>query len=528
MCISVQQLTYTHPDKEVLFQGVSFSLTKGQKIALIGDNGSGKSTLMHLLKGDLKPSSGEIICSSDPYYIPQHFGQYNQMTVAQALRIDSKLRALHAILNNDASSQNFYLLNDDWTIEERSQAALSQWGMGHLPLTASLDSLSGGEKTRLFLAGIDIHEPGLILFDEPTNHLDYHYRGKLYDFITSSRKAMVIISHDRALLNLLPETYELRKDGITYYAGNYEFYKIQKEQEVLSLQVKLEEQEKELRLARKTAREIAERNQKRDIRNKKNVEQKGIARIVVNTLRNKAENSTAKQKGTHEQKMGSLKENINDIRKSMPDMKAMRTDFSESGLHAGKILVSAKDINFSYNDNSLWKDPLNFQIKSGERILLRGSNGSGKTTLLKLITGQLLPQQGILELAGFTHVYLDQEYSIINNRLTVYEQIQQFSTGLQEYEIKTILNRFLFSYQSWDKECALLSGGEKMKLALSCLMVSSNTPDIFILDEPTNNIDIRNIEILTATVRDFGGTVLLVSHDMYFINQMDIDYEIEL
>ena len=107
-------------------------------------------------------------------------------------------------------------------------------------------------------------------------------------------------------------------------------------------------------------------------------------------------------------------------------MKAMRTDFSESGLHAGKILVSAKDINFSYNDNSLWKDPLNFQIKSGERILLRGSNGSGKTTLLKLITGQLLPQQGILELAGFTHVYLDQEYSIINNRLTVYEQIQQF------------------------------------------------------------------------------------------------------
>ena len=133
-----------------------------------------------------------------------------------------------------------------------------------------------------------------------------------------------------------------------------------------------------------------------------------------------------------------------------------------------------------------------------------------------------------MELADFTHVYLDQEYSIINNGLTVYEQIRQFSTGLQEHEIKTILNRFLFSYQSWDKECALLSGGEKMKLAFSCLMVSSNTPDIFILDEPTNNIDIRNIEILTATVRDFGGTVLLVSHDIYFINQMDIDYEIEL
>lgn len=528
MCISVQQLTYTHPDKEVLFQDISFTVAKGQKIALIGDNGSGKSTLMHLLNGDLKPSSGEIIRSSDPYYIPQHFGQYNRMTVSQALRIDSKLKALHAILNNDTSPQNFSLLNDDWAIEERSQAALSHWGMGHIALTTPLDDLSGGEKTKLFLAGIEVHEPGLILFDEPTNHLDYHYRAKLYDFISSSRKTMVIISHDRALLNLLPETYELKKEGITYYAGNYEFYKIQKEQEIVSLQARLEQQEKELRLARKTAREAAERKQKRDVRNNKGTADKGIPRIMINLLKNKAENSSAKLKETHEQKLDSLVENIGKIRKSLPDTKAMKTDFGESGLHAGKILVSAKDINFSYDANPLWKDSLNFQIKSGERILLRGSNGSGKTTLLKLITGQLLPQQGMLDLADFTYVYLDQEYSIINNGLTVYEQILQFSSGLHEHEIKTILNRFLFFYRSWDKECGLLSGGEKMKLALSCLMVSSNTPDVFILDEPTNNIDIRNVEILTSTVRDFGGTVLLVSHDTYFIHRMNIDYEIEL
>jgi ATPase subunit of ABC transporter with duplicated ATPase domains len=330
------------------------------------------------------------------------------------------------------------------------------------------------------------------------------------------------------LLNMLSEIYELKKDRVTYYAGNYEFYKIQNEQEINLLQAKLGEQEKELRQARKTAREAAERKQKRDVRNNKGAADKGIPRIMINLLKNKAENSAAKLKEAHEQKLDSLVENIGKIRKSLPDMKSMKTDFSTSALHVGKILITAKDVNFSYNANPLWKDSLNFRIKSGERILLRGSNGSGKTTLLRLITGQLLPQQGVLELADFTYAYLDQEYSIINNGLTVYEQIRQFSTGLQEHEIKTILNRFLFSYTSWDKKCSLLSGGEKMKLALSCLMVSANTPDVFILDEPTNNIDIRNIEILTSTVRDYEGTVLLVSHDQYFTGQMNIDYEIEL
>ncbi|GAB6122371.1 ribosomal protection-like ABC-F family protein [Dysgonomonas termitidis] len=528
MCISVQQLSYIHPDKEELFQDISFSITKGQKVALIGDNGSGKSTLMHILKGDLFPVSGKVIRTSHPYYIPQHFGQYNRVTVAQALRMDDKLRALHAILNGDASARNFSILDDDWDIEERSRIALSLWGLDYIDFSTSLDSLSGGEITKLFLAGIGIHEPGLILFDEPTNHLDYHYRDKLYDFISSSRKTMLIISHDRMLLNMLPEIYELRKDGIAYYAGNYEFYKMQKEQEMNSLQAKLEEQEKELRRARKIAQEVAERNQKRDARNKKDIQQKGIARIIVNTLRNKAENSTAKQKDAHEQKMGSLRENIGDIRKSLPDMKSMKTDFSTSALHAGKILITAKDVNFGYGADLLWKNPLNFQIKSGERVLLRGSNGSGKTTLLQLLTRQLPPQAGILTTADFSYVYLDQEYSIINNDHSVYEQIRQFSTGLQEHEIKTILNRFLFSYSSWDKKCGLLSGGEKMKLALSCLMVSANTPDVFILDEPTNNIDIRNVEILTSTIRDYKGTILLVSHDQYFIGQMNIDYEIEL
>ena len=147
---------------------------------------------------------------------------------------------------------------------------------------------------------------------------------------------------------------------------------------------------------------------------------------------------------------------------------------------------------------------------------------------MKLITRFLEASEGLLTLADFRYVFLDQEYSIIDNRLSIFEQVQQYADGLQDNEIRIILNRFLFSFGTWDKPCIRLSGGEKMKLSLCCLMVSANAPDLFILDEPTNNIDIQNVDILISTMKDYKGTILVVSHDKYFIDQIDINYSINL
>ena len=201
-----------------------------------------------------------------------------------------------------------------------------------------------------------------------------------------------------------------------------------------------------------------------------------------------------------------------------------RLDFSASGLHEGKILVTAKEINFGYAEaGDLWPSPMSFQIKSGERWLIQGDNGSGKTTLLKLITGQLPPRSGSLIRADFSSIYIDQEYSIVQNDRTVYEQAQAFNERhFQEHEIKTLLNRFLFPHDTWKKSCGKLSGGEKMRLAFCCLMISNQTPDLFILDEPTNNLDIQSIEIITSMIRAYRGTILLISHDAYFIRELGI------
>lgn len=529
MCIDIQQLTYLHPDKEVLFQHISFSVQQGRKTALIGNNGSGKSTLMQLIGGILPVSSGKIYCSSKPYYVPQHFGQYDRLTVAAALLVNDKIGALHAILEGNTSIENFNVLADDWNIEERTLAALSSWGLSHIGLFQPINTLSGGEKTKVFLAGINIHDPKIILLDEPSNHLDKASRDKLYKFIQLSSATMLIISHDRTLLNLLPSTYELDKNNITFYNGNFDFYRTQKDEEINSLQAQLDEKEKELRSARKTAREAAERKQKQDVRGEKQNIKKRISRMAMNTLKDKAEKSTAKLQNTHADKQNAITETIASLRTAIPDMNLMKITLNTSPLHTGKILVTAQDINFGYSEPELlWKDSLNFQIKSGERIVIDGGNGTGKTTLLKIIMGVLKPSKGNLISADFNYVYLDQEYSIIKNHLTVFEQVQQYTDTLHDSEIKTILNRFLFPYKVWGKTCNKLSGGEKMKLTLCCLMINSNMPDMLILDEPTNNIDIQNIDILREAVKNYKGTLLIISHDSYFINQTGIDYHIRM
>lgn len=228
MCIHIQSLTYMHPDKDVLFRDVNFVINKGEKIALIGNNGSGKSTLMQLIAGLLSPSNGRIICREPLYYVPQHFGQFSGQTVAQALQIDAKLQALHAILQGDVSATNFTTLADDWEIEERAVASLAEWRLDGISLSYPMHQLSGGEKTRVFLAGIAVHAPFFILMDEPSNHLDDKGRERLYKFICNTPSALLIVSHDRKLLNLLEATYELTTGGVTYYAGNYDFYKEQK------------------------------------------------------------------------------------------------------------------------------------------------------------------------------------------------------------------------------------------------------------------------------------------------------------
>jgi len=526
----IQNLSYTHPNKDLLFGNINLTVNSGEKNALIGNNGSGKSTLLKIMAGLLQPLNGSVNISTKPYYIPQIFGQYNNLTIAEALRIDKKLTALHEILDGNISEGNYEILNDDWTIEDRCNEVLKHWQLNDLNLSQKMETLSGGQKTKVFLAGISIHKPELILLDEPSNHLDFESREFLYEFIKSTKSTLIVVSHDRKLLNILNKVCELSKNGITVYGGNFDFYTEQKQIENNALAQDIHSKEKALKKAREKERETIERQQKLDSRGKGKQEKSGVAKIMMNTLRNNAENSTAKLKSVHTEKIGNIREQLQDLRSTVVTTEQMKFGFSSSTLHKGKVLFNAENINFKYEKSDfIWQTNLNLLILSGSRIAVKGSNGSGKTTFIKILLGNLEPQHGTVFRKESTSVYIDQDYSLINNHLKVYEQAQQFNTlNLEEHEVKIRLNRFLFSQNTWDKPCSALSGGERMRLMLCCLSIGSESPDIIILDEPTNNLDIQNIEILTNAINDYQGTLLVISHDETFLDHIKIDQTINL
>lgn len=531
MSLQVQNISFMHPNRDILFQNISFSVSDGDKCAIVGNNGVGKSTLLRMMAGKLSPTTGNVICDDTLYIIPQHFGQFDEMTVAEALGVGEKLKALSAILDGKGTEENFELLDNDWDIQERLAEAFAHWQIEQITPDMVMGNLSGGEKTKVFLAGMDICKPAVVLMDEPTNHLDTKGRSMLYEYINDTKCTVIIVSHDRTLLNLLPAIYEMSSAGMNFYPMSYDAYRETVDMEIAAKTARLENQQKELAKAEKAARKTMERQQKHASRGEKQSAKKCVARIAMGNLRDKSEATTSRLGKAQQEKLESKKMEMHELRSSINNHKVMKIDIGASALYDNKRLVEAKNITFKYDGREeMWqKSPLTLSILSGERIRLQGDNGCGKSTLIKLICGVLEPTGGeIYRSEPLNILYLDQEYSCIDNELTVYGQLEACNSKKPEHELKMLLNCFLFTSSTWDKKCGSLSGGEKMKLALCRLIVCENAPDMIVADEPTNNIDISSMEILAATLKSYNGTLLIVSHDEQFIRDVGIERTINI
>lgn len=529
MSIIVGGLAYRHLDKSLLFENIDLSVGDGAKASVIAANGVGKSTLLRIAAGELAAATGNVSCSAPPYYVPQNIGVSGK-TVAEVLRVAEKLRAIDEITRGGVSPELFEILDDDWEVEQRVRQALESWGLGGVALDAPADLLSGGERTKLYLAGISVHDPQVILMDEPTNHLDHTARQKLYDFIGRSKASMLIVSHDVTLLNLLDRTYELSAHGARLYGGNYDFYRDCKKAEQDALSESISAEEKALRLARRKAQEVRERQQKRESAGRREAGRGGQPRILANAKAGKAQETASGLQDVHNRKAEQSRQRLAELRGRRGQSASLRLDFDDAALHTGKLLLEAKAVRHEYSaGNPLWPSPLDFALYSGDRVHLQGGNGSGKTTLVKILTGEIEPTEGEVRRADFSYVCLDQNCEAMNTTQTVAEVAESFNAGrLEDHEIKMRLNRVLFPPATWDKSCLSLSGGERMRLYLCCLMIADHVPDLFILDEPTNNLDIASLEILTDTIGNYCGSLLIISHDSYFVGRAKINKELKV
>ena len=538
MSVVISGLSFHYPNQNPLFENLNLSVERQDKVAIVGNNGTGKSTLLKLTAGLIYPISGTISTVSMPYYIPQHIGALNR-NVAEALGIKDKLDALSAITGGSVHQSDYDTLGDDWDIENRCREAFAYWSLPDVDMNAPIDELSGGERTKLFLSGLIIHRPEIILLDEPTNHLDSSGRETLYRYIEESKVAIIVVSHDITLLNRLDVIYELSESGIRRYGGNFDFYREQKDIENKALSDKIHSEEKALRLARKKAQEVRERQEKRLSKGAKN---KGeVPRIFKKTLTNSSENTASRLQGQHTEIINEKQSRLSDLRQQQGSLKEMKMNFDNSSIHSDKLLLEAVGINYSYSNepghlsivhgeirySMLWPESLDVKIFSRDRIHITGDNGSGKTTLIKLLTGSLQPLCGEVRMGDFNWIYLDQEYSQVGVDISVVQLAEQYNLqNLAEHEVKIRLNRFLFPSETWSKNCRDLSGGEKMRLYLCCLNIGCRTPDMIILDEPTNNLDIYNLQILAQAMREYSGCLLVISHDNYFVKTVGFSGQI--
>lgn len=531
MLLNAHHISYTIPGGQPLFRNIQFSLNKGEKAAIVGRNGAGKTTLLQIIAGIEKDYNGTLsVAGNRLYYIPQHYGHFNGKTVAEALGILPLINAVNAVENGSTDQQYYDLLEDNWDIVPRCQAAFAGWGIAGIDFYQPLAALSGGMKTRLFLAGIDIFNPDIVLMDEPTNHLDIKARVQLMEWLENTPCAVLLTSHDRQLLQHCNPIWELGENGITVYGGNYELYETRKSEEANAAAHKLAHHEKEWKEARLKQQQALERKQHADAQARKRSAHGGQAKILMNARRVSAEDSAGQLKQVHNSKVEELKTNMQDARSRVHMVGVMKGFFSNPAFPAGKVMVQADNINYGYlPDKYLWLQPLRFTVRQGSRIAVSGNNGSGKSTLFGLLQNKLQPVTGHLQRTPCSFLQLDQDYTLIDRSKTVLQQALFCNTAhLEESAVHTLLAGFLFMPPHWNKPASALSGGEMLRLALCCMVLSNKAPDMIFLDEPTNNLDLDNIAMLGNIFSAYKGTLFVISHDTAFLKDIGITDTIQL
>ncbi|MFJ9174769.1 ribosomal protection-like ABC-F family protein [Streptomyces sp. NPDC102360] len=521
-------LSFSWPDDTPVFDGLSFSVPSG-RTGLVAPNGAGKSTLLKLIAGELKPTVGSVTVQGVLGHLPQNLPLAGSLTVAEVLGVAEIVRAIDAVESGDVSEEHFTVIGDDWDIEERTRAELDSLGLGTLALDRRLDTLSGGQIVSLGLAAQLLRRPDVLLLDEPTNNLDLDARRHLYDVLERWNGCLLLVSHDRALLDRMERIAELHHGELRWYGGNFTAYEeaVGAEQDVAEKNVRNAEQEvKREKREMQQARERAERRASNAARNLKSA---GLPKIFAGTMKRGAQESAGRAGQTHAARVGDAKARLDEAERAVRDDPRLVLDLPDTKVPAGRTLVLAEHAQVRHGERDLFAaSGVDFAVRGPERIALTGPNGAGKTTLLRLVSGGLQPSGGSVKRADGRIAYLSQRLDLLDPERTVAENFATFAPGRPEAERMNLLARFLFRGPRAQLPVGVLSGGELLRATLACVLCAEPAPQLLLLDEPTNNLDLVGVGQLESALASYQGAFMVVSHDERFLARIGVERGLRL
>ncbi|MES2498773.1 MAG: ABC-F family ATP-binding cassette domain-containing protein [Pseudomonadota bacterium] len=521
--IALSQLSWSTPDGHRLLDRLDLVFAP-ERCGLVGRNGIGKSTLLRLIAGEMPPRAGRIAVTGTIGMMRQIVDVAPDDTIADLFGVRDDLALL---ARAEAGAATLDELGEaDWTLEARLLAALGAVGLDAGPDTP-LAALSGGQRSRAAIAAATFGDPDFLLLDEPTNNLDRAGRDAVIGLIDGWRGGAIVVSHDRALLDHMDAIVELTTLGAARYGGGWSAYIARKAIELAAAEQGLALAERQEAEVERKVQQATERKQRRDGAGARTGAKGGMPRILIGARKQRAEESGGAGARLAERQRSDAADAAEAARGRGEILEPMTVVLAPTGLVGDRSVLRLAGVVAGYDRAAPVLDGLDFEITGPERIAIGGANGAGKSTLLAVVTGRLEPWAGAAK-RSLSFALLDQRVSLLDPALSVAANYARRHPGATANGCRAALARFRFRAEAADQIVGSLSGGQKLRAGLACVLGGDAPPPLLILDEPTNHLDLDSIAAVEAGLAAYDGALLVVSHDQAFLAAIGIDRRLDL